>query len=187
LPFIVDGFDFKNESNIDSKENIKILKISYNTFIEFIKRMIEEYDELGLENRYILASSKMPKPIVNFDTNAASWFLERQKIFRQNLREISLVKYGDHYKFSELLLPIFCGQYNNEFRSIVYQLNINKKKLPDKGKDYENWYDIIIKKNDDISGLNIKDNPFIKSWGENINKETEKNEIYYNKYLNNFS
>jgi len=193
LPFIVDGFDFnplesrsglflngfKNESNIDSKENIKILKIAYNSFIEFIKRMIEKYDFLGLENRYILASSKMPKPIVNFDSNAASWFLERQKIFRQNLREISLVKYGRYYKFSELLLPIFGGQYNNEFHSIVSQLNINKKILPEKGKEYENWYDIIIKENDDISGLNIKDNPFIKSWGENINKETEKNEIYY--------
>ena len=76
-------------------------------------------------------------------------------------------------------MPIFGGQYNNEFHSIVSQLNINKKILPEKGKEYENWYDIIIKENDDISGLNIKDNSFIKSWGENINKETEKNEIYY--------
>ena len=193
LPFIVDGFDFnplesrsglflngfKNESNIDSKENIKILKIAYNTFIEFIKCIITKYDYLGLENRYILASSKMPKPIVNFDKNAESWFLERQKIFRQNLREISLVKYGDYHKFSELLLPIFGGQYNNEFHSIVSQLNINKKILPEKGKEYEKWYDIIIKENNDISGLDIKDNPFIRSWGENINKETDENEIHY--------
>ena len=58
LPFIVYGFDFnplesrsglflngfKNESNKDSKENIKILKIAYNTFIEFIKGIIEKYE-----------------------------------------------------------------------------------------------------------------------------------------------
>ena len=193
LPFIVDGFDFnplesrsglflngfKNESNKDSLENIKILKIAYNTFIAFIKCIINKYEYFGLVNRYILASSKMPKPIVNFDKNAESWFLERQKNFRQNLREIPLVKYGDYSKFSELLLPIFDDHYNNEFHSIVSQLNINKKIIPEKGREYEKWYDIIIKENNDISGLNIKDNLFIKSWGENVNNETGEKQIYY--------
>lgn len=121
----------------------------------------------------------MPKPIVNFDKNAESWFLERQKIFRQNLREIRLVKHYEYSKFSELLLPIFDDHYNNEFHSIVSQLNINKKIIPEKGTEYEKWYDIIIKENNDISGLSIKDNSFIKSWGENVNNETGEKEINY--------
>ena len=104
MPFIIDGFDFnplesrsglllngyKNKDNIDAQENIKILENAFNASIEFIKCMLEQND--FLKNRYLLASSKKPKAIVNFDSDTDKWFLDKQIYLRKELRNFKIVK-----------------------------------------------------------------------------------------------
>ena len=104
MPFIIDGFDFnplesrsglllngyKNKDNTDAQENIKILENAFNASIEFIKCMLEQND--FLKNRYLLASSKKPKAIVNFDSDTDKWFLDKQIYLRKELRNFKIVK-----------------------------------------------------------------------------------------------
>ena len=57
-------------------------------------------------------------------------------------------------------------------------MNLRKKILPQED-EYLNWFNIIIKENNEIQGLKIKDNPLIKSWGTTINEENNEEEINY--------
>ena len=191
MPFIVDGFDFnpletrsglflngaKNDNNIDSIENLKILHKAFESSISFIQCILKKFDYL--RNRFLLASSKMQKPIVTFDEFAKNWFLEMQKEYRKNLRDFPIVLSNESYhNLSQLLLPVFNEKYNNEFYRIVVNLNIRKKKIP-QFEYYKNWYNIIVEENNQIQGVGIKKNDFIKSWGFTKNEKTGKDEINY--------
>ena len=189
MPFIVDGFDFNplearnglflndgDKNNTDSNDNMKILDEAYQTSLAFIKCILTKYK--NLMNRFILASSKMPKPIVKFDDYANDWFYQKQKEYRQGLREITLLKFGNYHKFDKLILPIFKENYNIEFFNVVSNLNIRKKILPQQ-EDYKNWYDIIITENIETPNIKVKENEFIKSWGYTMNKENNTKEINY--------
>ncbi len=72
-----------------------------------------------LKNRFLLASSKKPKAIVNFDTFTDDWINEKQKYLRNKLRDCKLVNYGNYYLLKDLLLPYFNENYNSEFYDIV--------------------------------------------------------------------
>lgn len=190
MPFIVDGFDFNplearnglflngidNKNNTDSNDNVKILDEAYQTSLTFINCILTKYK--NIMNRFILASSKMPKPIYPFDNYTKDWFYEKQKEYRQGLREMRLLKFGDYHKFDKLILPIFKENYNIDFFNVVNNLNIRKKILPQQ-EDYKNWYDIIINENIEAPGIELKKNEFITSWGYTMNKENSINEINY--------
>ena len=189
MPFIVDGFNFnplearngiflnggQSENNLDTKENIDILNEAYKSSFEFIKCIFKKYKNVG--KRFLLASSKVPKSIVAFDSFADEWILKKQKDLRENLKELNLLKFGKYYKMKYLLLPIFHEsngeKYNIDLYNIVYNINIRKKILPET-EDFKSWYNIIIQENDDIKGQEIEDNKYIQSWGK-----TEENKINY--------
>lgn len=191
MPFIVDGFDFnpletrsglflngaKNDKNIDSIENLKILHKAFESSISFIQCILKKFD--NIRNRFLLASSKMQKPIVTFDDFAKNWFLEMQKEYRRNLRDFPLIlSNGSYYNLSQLLLPVFDDKYNKEFYRVVVNLNIRKKKIP-QFEYYKSWYNIIVEENNQVQGVTIKNNDFIKSWGFTTNEKTGKDEINY--------
>ena len=127
--------------------------------IEFIKCILEQND--FLKNRYLLASSKKPKAIVNFDSDTDKWFLDKQIYLRKELRNFKIVKKGEYYELKDLLLPIFNEKYNDNFYKIVSNLNMRNKILPE-SEEYLNWYNVIIEENNEIQGLKIKYNPLIK-------------------------
>ena len=125
MPFIVDGFDFyplesrsgillnggRNEKNSETQKNMMLINEAYDASIDFIKCMLEKYPYL--KHRFYLASSKLPKPIFTFDSYAQSWIEERQKLFRQKLKDLPLVNFENiYYNLSELLLPIFCWSFS---------------------------------------------------------------------------
>ena len=191
MPFIVDGFDFyplesrsgillnggRNEKNLETQENMKLINKAFDTSIEFIKCMLEKYKYI--RHRFLLASSKLPKPIVTFDSYAQSWIEERQKIFREKLKDLPLLEFGNkHYNLSNLLLPVFEEKCNKDFYEVVSNLNIRKKILPQK-EYYKEWYNIIVEENHEVQGLNIKANPLIKSWGMTKNEENGEFELNY--------
>ena len=95
--------------------------------IEFIKCILEQND--FLKNRYLLASSKKPKAIVNFDSDSDKWFLDKQIYLRKVLRNFKIVKKGEYYELKDLLLPIFNEKYNDNFYKIVSNLNMRNKIL----------------------------------------------------------
>ena len=188
MPFIIDGFNFNPlesrsglflngfNNNSDAQENINILEQAFEASIQFIKCILTSYN---VENRYLLAISKKPKPIVNFDTDSDKWFDNKQIYLRENLRDCKIVKHeNNYYNLKDLILPVFEEKTNDNFYNIVSNLNIRNKILPDK-EDYLNWYKVIIEDNNEIQGLKIKDNPLIKSWGITKNEETGKEEINY--------
>ena len=191
MPFIVDGFDFyplesrngiflnagKNDKNLDTQKNMSLLNEAFDASIEFIKCMLKKYKYL--ERRFFLASSKLPKPIVTFDSYAKNWIEERQRLFREKLKDLPLLKFDNqYYNLSQLLLPIFNEKYNKEFYDVVSILNIRKKILPQK-ENYRDWYNIIVEENNEIQGINIKNNPLINSWGMTKNEENGEIEINY--------
>ena len=191
MPFIVDGFNFnplearsglflnggKNEKNIETKENLKLLDEAFDSSISFIKCMLKKYPILL--NRHLLASSKMQKPIVTFDSYAKDWFLEMQKKYRSNLKDLPLVLSKDsYYNLSQLLLPVFNEKCNDDFYNIVNNIIIRKKIIPNK-ECYKKWFSIIVEENNEIQGISIKRNEFIKSWGITKNENTGKNEVNY--------
>ena len=57
-------------------------------------------------------------------------------------------------------------------------MNLRKKILPQED-EYLNWFNIIIKENNEIQRLKIKDNPFMKSLGTTINEKNNEEEINY--------
>ena len=188
MPFIVDGFDFNplearngillnggnNINNLDVQENLNILENAYDSSIEFIKCIINKYNNL-LEKRYILAYNQFPKPIVNFDSFAEKWFYEKLINYRKKLKDLILVEYGEDKKnlskLSELLLPIFNGECENDFYNIVSNLNIKKKIIPYK-QYYKDWYNIII-------GLSDNHNKYIHLWGITKDENTNKEKVDY--------
>ena len=115
MPFIIDGFDF---NPLESRSGPSI---------EFIKCILEQND--FLKNRYLLASSKKPKAIVNFDSDTDKWFLDKQIYLRKVLRNFKIVKKGEYYELKDLLLPIFNEKYNDNFYKIVSNLNMRNKIL----------------------------------------------------------
>lgn len=186
MPFIVDGFNFnpletregiflnggQSKNNLDTKKNIDILNKAYKSSLEFIKCLIKKYK--NVENRFFLASSRIPKPIVNFDLFASKLISKKQIDLRENLKELELLKHeGYYHKMENLLLPIFNEKCNDYLYDIVNKLNIRKKILPEK-EDYKKWYDIIIEENNENKCLKIKDNKYIQSWGKR-----EDNKIKY--------
>ena len=195
MPFIVDGFDFNpletrsgiflnggnNDNNLDTHENFDILEKAYDSSIEFIKCIINKYSNI-LEKRYILAANTFPKPIVNFDSFAENWFYKMQINYRNNLKDLILVEYGENKeklsKLSELLLPVFNEKCDQDFYDLVLNLNIKKKIIPHP-QYYNNWYNIIIGNNNHIQGLKINDNKYIQSWGMFKTEETGQDKIYY--------
>jgi len=191
MPFIVDGFDFnpletrnglflngaKNDKNIEAIENLNILHKAFESSIYFIQCILKKFDYI--RNRFLLASSKIQKPIVTFDEFANNWFLDMQKEYRKNLRDFPLVlSNGAYYNLSQLLLPVFNEKNNNDFYRIVLNLNIRKKIIP-QFEYYKNWYNIIVEENNQFQGVSIKKSDFIKSWGFTVNEKTKKNEINY--------
>ena len=102
-----------------------------------------------------------------------------QNYYREMLRNIPLVIYdGSYYNLRQLFLSVFKENYNNEFYYIVRNLNLRKKIIPDI-KYYKNWFSIIVEENNQIQGVSIKRNVFIKSWGITMNEETGENEVNY--------
>ena len=189
MPFIVDGFEFNplearnglflnngDKINTDSNDNMKILDEAYQASLAFINCILTKYK--NIMNRFILASSKIPKPKIVFDKYAKDWFYQKQKEYRQGLRKIPILKFGNYYTFDKLILPIFKENYNIEFFNIVSNLNIREKILPQQ-EDYKNWYDIIINENIETPNIKIKENEFITSWGYTMNKENNTKEINY--------
>ena len=156
---------------------MNLLNEVFDASIKFIKCMLKEYK--NLECRYFLASSKLPKPIVTFDSFAKEWIEKRQKLFREKLKDLPLVKFeNQYYNLSQLLLPVFNEKCNEEFYDAVSILNIRKKILPQK-EYYKEWYNIIVEENNEVQGINIKNNPQIKSWGMTKNEESGEDEINY--------
>ena len=191
MPFFVDGFNFyplesrsgillnggRNENNLETQENMELINKAFDTSIEFIKCILEKYKYI--RHRFLLASSKLPKPIVTFDSYAESWIKERQKIFREKLKDLPLLEFGNkNYNLSELLLPIFKEKCNLNFYDVVFNLNVRKKILPQK-EYYKECYSIIVEENHEVQGLNIKDNPLIKTWGMTKNEENGEFELNY--------
>ena len=82
-------------NNLDTHENFDILEKAYDSSIEFIKCIINKYGNI-LEKRYILAANTFPKPIVNFDSFAENWFYKMQINYRNNLKDLILVEYGEN-------------------------------------------------------------------------------------------
>ena len=119
MPFIIDGFNFNplesrngillngftNKNNLDAQENINILDCAFEASIDFIKCMIGKYKIL--KNRFLLASSKKPKAIVNFDTYTDDWINEKQKYLRNKLRDCKLVNYGKLLFIEKFIFTIF--------------------------------------------------------------------------------
>ena len=195
MPFIVDGFNFNPiesrsglllnggnyEKNLDVQENFSILSEAYDSSIKFIELILKKYNSKQLEDIFLLANSKFPKPINEFDEYAKNWFLEKQKYFREKISYFNFIKNPETYKLNQLLLPVFNEKMNFEFYNIVSKLNTRKKQnkiFPDK-KDYQDWFYIIIEQNNDIKGIKIKNNQFIKTWGSTKNEETGEMEINY--------
>ena len=191
MPFIVDGFNFnpletrsglflngaRSDKNIESIQNMNILFKAFDSSISFIKCILKKYNYI--KNRFLLASSKMQKPIVTFDDFAENWFLEMQKEYRKNLRDFPLVLFNEKYYYlSQLLLPVFNEKNNNEFYRIVLNLIIRKKIIPQL-EYYKNWYIKIVEDNKQIKDVSIKKNENIKSWGFTKNEKTGKDEINY--------
>ena len=196
MPFIVDGFNFNpiesrsgillnggnNANNFDVHENLNILSEAYDSAIKFIELILKKYN-YKLVNKFLLANSRFPKSIVNFDEYAENWFLEKQKYFREKIRNFKLIK---NDKLNQLLLPIFNENINNEFYNIVSDLNIRKKNNKIPADNYKGWYNIIIEQNNEIKGLKIENNKYIKSWGSTKNEETGEVELNYVYSLKNF-
>ena len=189
MPFYINGNNFNPlearnglvlngiiENNKESKENLDILEEAYNSTIEFIKCILKNYN--CLKNKFLLASSKMPKPIINYDNFASNWFYEKQKFLREKLRDLPLVKCDENHKLRVLLLPIFNENYNYTFYDVVSNINLKKKVLPDK-EDYKNWFNIIVGENNEIKNIELKDNIFIRSWGTTKNENNGVEEINY--------
>ena len=185
MPYIVDGFDFnplegrdgiflnggQNENNLDTQGNLNILNEAYKSSIEFTKLILKKYK--NVTNRFLLASTKFPKSVVTLDSYAYKWFFEKLVYYREQLRDILLLKYGNYHKLEKLLLPVFNEHDNIDFYNVVSSLNIRKKILPEI-EDYKNWFNIIIKENNEIKGLKIRENNLIKAWGK-----AEDNKIKY--------
>ena len=189
MPFYIGGNNFNpleerngivlngiKENNEESKENLDILEEAYNSMIEFIKCILKKYK--FLKNKYLLASSKMPKPITYFDDFTKNWFYEKQKYFREKISDLPLIKYDINHKLKDLLLPVFNENYNENFYNIVNNININKKILPEKD-EYKNWFNIIVGENNEIKNIELKDNKFIRSWGTTKNESNGVEEINY--------
>jgi len=141
MPFYINGNNFNPlearnglvlngiiENNKESKENLDILEEAYNSMIEFIKCILKKYN--FLKNTFLLASSKIPKPIINYDNFASNWFYEKQKWLREKLRDLPLIDCDDNHKLRDLLLPIFNENYNDIFYDVVSNINLKKKVLP---------------------------------------------------------
>lgn len=106
MPFIVDGFDFNplearngcflnggDKNKTDSNNNMKILDEAYQTSLTFINCILTKYKNLMY--RFILASSKMPKPKITFDDYEKGWFYQKQKEYKQGQRKRTLFKFGN--------------------------------------------------------------------------------------------
>ena len=189
MPFYVDGSNFNPlearngivlngfmHGNEESKENIFILEEVYNSIIVFIQLILKKYKYL--KNTFLLASTKMPIPIVRFDDYANKWFYEKQIFLREKLRDLPLIRMDSNYPLKDLLLPIFNENYNDNFYDVVSNLNIRKKIIPEK-EFYHNWFDIIVGENNESKNIRLKDNLFIKSWGVTKNEELGEEEINY--------
>ena len=75
MPFIVDGFNFNpiesrsgillnggnNKNNLDVQENFNILSEAYDSSIKFIELILKKYNCKQINNRFLLANSKIPK------------------------------------------------------------------------------------------------------------------------------
>ena len=165
FPFFLDGFKFNplesrnglylnGELNNEAIENRKIIGKAIDSSIVFTEYLIKQ----EIDKRYLLAKSYIPEPPQKYDKCAIEWFIEKQKYWRNQLKELELLKdeESNNNQLKLLKLPQFKEKINMTFFEIIQKFNVTDGILPDKN-EFEIWYDIMEK--DPLKEVyNIKEN-----------------------------